>query len=286
MEIPYTVERRADTGLWNAKIGIWLFLASEVMLFGGLFSAYVFLRVGASASGAYVWPVGVLNVPIGFINTVLLIASSVTVILAWASLKLGEYRRYQWFMTATLLLAGGFLVFKSFEYKAKFEHYGIILKDGTEITGHDLRVYDDRLTIVPDKHPVGHGKEDSAHGSGVTEKPAGVMGGEEGGGPEEGGHGVGEGGHEPIEVPRDQVRRWSNFGPKYNPFYAIYFTMTGLHALHVVGGMVVLGYFLFRGRRLWERSPEHLANRVEVGGLFWHFVDLVWIFLFPLLYLL
>ena len=66
----------------------------------------------------------------------------------------------------------------------------------------------------------------------------------------------------------------------------IYFTLTGLHGLHVVAGAGVLLYFLvFDGKRL-RQDPEHLANRVEVGGLFWHFVDLVWIFLFPLLYLL
>lgn len=74
--------------------------------------------------------------------------------------------------------------------------------------------------------------------------------------------------------------------PKFNAYFAIYFTMTGLHALHVVGGAVVLGYFLFFGGKMWRTNPEHLANRVEVGGLFWHFVDLVWIFLFPLLYLM
>lgn len=284
MEIPYTVERRPDTGLWNAKIGIWLFLASEVMLFGGLFSAYVFLRVGAATSGEYVWPTGVLNVPIGFTNTVLLIASSVTVILSWAALKLREYRRYQLYMAATLFMAGGFLVFKSFEYKAKFEHYGIFLKDGAEITGHELKVFDDHLTIIPDAHPTGHGKSGAPHHGGKDNAtPHQVDDGEHGGGPDDATYG---GGHQAIEVPREQVRRWSNFGPKYNPFYAIYFTMTGLHALHVMGGMVVLGYFLFRGHRLWETNPEHLANRVEVGGLFWHFVDLVWIFLFPLLYLL
>ena len=84
MEIPYTVSARSDTGLWNAKIGVLaLFLASEVMLFGGLFSGYVFLRLGAD----YPWPHGELNVPLGFINTIILILSSVFVVMAWASLQ-------------------------------------------------------------------------------------------------------------------------------------------------------------------------------------------------------
>ena len=75
MEIPYTVSNRPDTGLWNAKIGIWLFLASEVMLFGGLFSAYIFLRIDAAPG---TWPHGLLNVPVGTMNTAILITSSFT----------------------------------------------------------------------------------------------------------------------------------------------------------------------------------------------------------------
>ena len=81
MEIPYTVAERPDTGLNNVKLGIWLFLASEVMLFGGLFSTYILLRVGATE-----WPLGstLLNVPIGAFNTAVLIGSSVTMVMAHA----------------------------------------------------------------------------------------------------------------------------------------------------------------------------------------------------------
>ena len=73
MEIPYTVQNRPDTGIYNAKLGIWLFLASEVMLFGGLFSAYVLLRVGADQG---MWPHGWLNVTLGTVNTLLLALSA------------------------------------------------------------------------------------------------------------------------------------------------------------------------------------------------------------------
>jgi len=198
MEIPYTVTARPDTGLWNSKIGIWLFLASEVMLFGGLFSAFVFLKLGAAADPAITWG-GDLNTLLGFINTMILIASSVTVILAWTELKLRNFKRYQLYMGLTIACSLGFLVVKSIEYGTKFA-------DG---------IY-----------------------------------------------------------------------PSTSTFYAIYFTMTGLHALHVIGGAVVLAYFWLLSHKLYKRNPEHLANRVEVGGLFWHFVDLVWIFLFPLFYLL
>ncbi|HYF34307.1 MAG TPA: cytochrome c oxidase subunit 3, partial [Prosthecobacter sp.] len=132
MEIPYTVQARPDTGLFNAKIGIWLFLASEVMLFGGLFSSYIFLRVGAD----YHWPIHELNVWLGFTNTMVLIASSVTVVMAWASLKLRRFGQYRVYMAITVLCAVTFMVIKSFEYKAKFEHYSVTLTDGTILTGH------------------------------------------------------------------------------------------------------------------------------------------------------
>jgi cytochrome c oxidase subunit 3 len=76
-----------------------------------------------------------------------------------------------------------------------------------------------------------------------------------------------------------------NYGPKHNTFTAIYFTLTGLHALHILGGTAVIFYLWGPGSRLWRRDPERFTNRIEVSGLFWHFVDLVWIFLFPVLYL-
>jgi hypothetical protein len=101
------------------------------------------------------------------------------------------------------------------------------------------------------------------------------------------GHGGGHGHDYPtVVIEKKDISFFSNFTPKLNTYYAIYFTLTGLHGAHVVAGALVLLYFLvFDGKRL-RQDPEHLANRVEVGGLFWHFVDLVWIFLFPLLYLL
>jgi hypothetical protein len=86
--------------------------------------------------------------------------------------------------------------------------------------------------------------------------------------------------------PKEQISFWSNFLPKWSTYHAIYFTLTGLHGLHVLAGIIVLAWFLLVDSRRLRHDPEHLANRVETGGLFWHFVDLVWIFLFPLLYLL
>ncbi len=92
MDIPYTVDARPDTGLYNAKVGIWLFLASEVMLFGALFSSYILLRVGAPEG---YWPRGWLNVPLGTVNTLVLITSSITTVMAWASCKMNQFGRFK-----------------------------------------------------------------------------------------------------------------------------------------------------------------------------------------------
>ena len=74
--------------------------------------------------------------------------------------------------------------------------------------------------------------------------------------------------------------------PSTNNFLGIYFTMTGLHVLHILGGMLVIGYYFGPGSKMWKTEPERFTNRIEIVGLYWHFVDLVWIFLFPVLYLL
>src|SRR3954470_14839563 len=100
MEIPYTVEPRPDSGLANGKLGVWLFLASEVMLFGALFSTYVLLRVGA-APGA--WPHHLLNIWLGATNTIVLIISSVTVVLSWAALKMNKWNTYKITQGITIL---------------------------------------------------------------------------------------------------------------------------------------------------------------------------------------
>ncbi len=197
MKIPYNEEIRPDTGLYNAKLGIWLFLASEVMLFGGLFSAYILLRL--TDPNWINYGQNALNVPLATLNTVVLITSSVTMVMSWVSLKLKDLKKYKIYMGATLLCSFIFLIIKYFEYTAKFDH---------------------------------------------------------------------------------------GLYPSTNNFLAVYFTITGLHALHIIGGIVVNGYFYGPGIKMWDTEPERFTNRIEIAGLYWHFVDLVWIFLFPALYLL
>src|ERR671935_806974 len=115
MEIPYTVEIRRDTGLTNGKIGIWLFLASEVMLFGALFASYILIRTGSES-----WPRGatILNVPLATINTIVLISSSVTMVMAWASLVRRRFSTFRLYMGGKILVGLVFLIVKYFEYSA------------------------------------------------------------------------------------------------------------------------------------------------------------------------
>src|SRR5512137_731549 len=135
MQIPYTSKPRPDTGLYNAKVGLWLFLASEVMLFGGLFSAYILLRVGQPEG---LWPRGWLSVPIGTFNTMVLISSSISATMAWAACKMGQFDRFKMFHGLTLLLAILFLGVKSFEYRDKLGHYWVETKSGEVVDGHLL----------------------------------------------------------------------------------------------------------------------------------------------------
>ena len=140
-----------------------------------------------------------MNVPLATLNTIVLIASSVTMVMAWASLKGRSLPKFRLYMGLTLLCGAIFLVVKAIEYGDKFSHH----------------LY-----------------------------------------------------------------------PATNNFLGLYFTMTGLHAIHVIAGMIVNAYFLGPGTKMWKTDPERFTNRIEVAGIYWHFVDVVWIFLFPVLYLL
>ncbi len=267
MEIPYTVHPREDTGLYNAKVGIWLFLASEVMLFGALFSAYILLRVGAAdgewPAVALAWPHGLLNIPIGTFNTAVLITSSVTVVMAWASLKMGQWNKFKVYMTLTLLCALGFLAIKTYEYHEKFVHYEVRLKDGRVMTGH---LEGNPAFVTLDK--LNKAKTESIS---FTPDPA---------------KGAKHADHKAESIKTGDITYLESYVPRHHTFFAIYFTLTALHGLHVLGGAIVMFYMLVTGAKMFRTDPERMTNRVEVAGLFWHFVDLVWIFLFPVLYLL
>src|SRR4029453_14942797 len=172
MEIPYTVEVRPETGLSNGKLGVWLFLASEVMLLPALFSSYILLRAG-SAEGPHGYEE--LSVPMAFFNTVVLISSSVTMVMAWASLKMNDFGKFRLYLGLTILLSFVFLVVKYFEYS------------------HHLH--------------------------------------------------AGE-------------------GPWHNTYYAIYFTITGLHGLHILGGIIVNSNLWGPGAKMGQAARGGFTNRL------------------------
>lgn len=194
IDIPYTTTARPDTGVTNPTLGIWLFLASEIMLFGSLFSAYALIR-----SGADQWPdqSSVLNVPLGAINTALLVLSSLTIGRALSALKTGG--RYRLFMGLTILLGLVFLGVKMFEWNEKLAH-GLL--------------------------------------------------------------------------------------PSTSNFLGLYFTMTAAHAAHLAGGILVNAYLWGPGMRMLASQPARYAGRVATARLYWNFVDVVWIALFVVLYVL
>jgi cytochrome c oxidase subunit 3 len=278
MEIPYTVEPRPETGLFNAKVGIWLFLASEVMLFGALFSSYILLRVGAEPGA---WPHGLLNVPLGATNTIVLIISSITVVMSWASLKMREFGRYKIFQAITLLCALAFLCIKSYEYRDKFMHYEVQVPVGTVVQageGKEVKPITIAAGDVVDGHLLERDNDKVViHGHIINKVEAAKVT-----------HAWQEREikNEEITIKKSDVTYMENYGPWHSTYMAIYFTLTGLHALHVIGGALVIAFLWGPGAKMWRTDPERYTNRIEVSGLFWHFVDLVWIFLFPVLYLL
>jgi cytochrome c oxidase subunit 3 len=290
MEIPYEVSARPDTGLYNAKVGIWLFLASEVMLFGGLFSAYVFLRIGAPPG---YWPHGLLNVPVGTMNTAILIASSVTVVLAWGALKMRQFTQYKIYMAITILCGIIFLAVKlTYEWPAKFDHFGVYIKQD-DLSKYEAELGNNYLAakgLPPRVEITGHlENEDALKDPNIpyyeinmdavyadptnpaSDRPSFLLRPLSG---------------KVVKVYKSDADYASMFYPRHSSYFACYFLITGLHGLHVLGGIIVFTYMFFHGPKLYRKNPEHLANRVEVAGLFWHFVDLVWIFVFPLFYLL
>jgi cytochrome c oxidase subunit 3 len=266
MEIPYTVEHRPDTGIYNAKLGVWLFLASEVMLFGGLFSAYILLRVGAAPGD---WPHGWLNVTLGTINTLLLALSAITTLLAWVACKVRQFGKFKFFHACTIVLALTFLGIKSYEYHDKWIHYQVELTNGKYVDGHLEEKSEDFNLAKKTGTVTFHGVriDDPRQVSDLRSPEAKALKEEE------------------ITVKAADIVKMGNYGPAHNTFTAIYFTLTGLHALHILGGTLVIFYLWGPGSRMWKTDPERFTNRIEVSGLFWHFVDLVWIFLFPVLYL-
>ena len=198
-----TIEQQREA----VSLGMWVFLVTEMMFFGGLFTAYVAYR--AAYPAAFAAGSGHLDIVLGAVNTAVLIGSSLTMALAVYGSQVGNRKMLIGFLVATILLGLVFLGIKAVEYHDKFEYH-----------------------LVP-------------------------------------GHSFSFPGQRPMNA---------------QLFFSLYFAMTGMHALHMVIGIGLLTYLVIQASRS-RFSPEY-HSPVEMTGLYWHFVDIVWIFLFPLLYLI
>jgi cytochrome c oxidase subunit 3 len=199
----YSMEQQLEASI----LGMWVFLVTEIMFFGGMFMVYILYRVFYPEA----WVLGSnhLDVTLGALNTAVLICSSLTMALAVRSAQVGSYMGQVVNLILTMVFGSVFLIVKYFEYAEKFEHH-----------------------LVP-------------------------------------------GPHFDMSLPQANQQQL---------FFSIYFMMTGIHAAHMVVGLVLMGVILVMALR--RRFSASYYTPVEVSGLYWHFVDIVWIFLFPLLYLL
>jgi cytochrome c oxidase subunit 3 len=254
------------------KVGIWLFLASEIMFFIGILGTYIVIRSG--------WPHlfetmgATLNKTVAAVNTLVLIFSSLTMALSVDAAQRGDRPRLIKFLSITFACALTFMCIKAYEYNDKFHHYTMVVKeaDGTyaydghlhekdgkkELYGVRVKLKDDDLFNV---HFAGKewiegalAKRPEVTSDDKKEKTWRITG---------------------------QIAQEVNYGPWKNLFFSCYFAATGIHGLHVLGGMIPLSILAIQGgrRKIFPEATEYV-------GLYWHFVDLVWIFLFPLLYLI
>jgi len=197
----------AEQQLETARLGMWAFLVTEVLFFGGLFTAYTVYRM--LYPHAFTEASHHLDYIIGAFNTAVLISSSMTMALAVHAAQIGHRRRIVIFLALTILLGSVFLGVKVYEYHEKFVHH-----------------------LVPG--PNFRFEDSNAHGAQL--------------------------------------------------FFSLYFAMTGMHAVHMIIGICMLSTLLVMAAR-GRFSPQY-NTPVELAGLYWHFVDIVWIYLFPLLYLI
>jgi cytochrome c oxidase subunit 3 len=205
-----------------ASLGMWVFLAQEVMFFGGLFCAYLVYRY--KYFGDFGSASQQLDIRLGATNTVVLICSSLTVVLAIRAVQLGKRRELVFWLLATILLGLAFLGIKADEYAEKFEKHHV---PGAGFSYHELLPGQAKLPAAERQYANPHHAE---------------------------------------------------------MFFSLYFAMTGMHALHMVVGVGLFGFLAYMAWR-GKYTPDYYTP-IENAGLYWHFVDVVWIYLFGLLYLI
>lgn len=242
----------------SAKMGMWIFLATEVLFFGGVFAAYAAYRMFFPE--VFLYSHYLLSWKLGATNTVVLLLSSWTMAMAVNAIKHGRAQKSIAYMLVTILCACAFFGVKYVEYKAKFDHHLVpissiwpYVSDSSigNVNKNDGYAKDPETTLKAQAHNVD-----------VTEQVVAAATS----------HGI------------DEASVRANFDPNNaRIFLGLYFFMTGLHGLHVLIGIGVILWMVILTQQ--GRFSKDYNVPVENVGLYWHIVDLVWIFLFPLLYL-
>jgi len=249
----------------SAKLGMWLFLATEVLFFGGLLVAYSVYR--ANHPEIFVYAHQFLDKNLGAVNTVILICSSFSMAWAVRAAQLRQKGMLTLMLVLTLGFAAGFLCVKYVEYSHKW-HHGLLW--ASRYDPH----HETAAEHVEDLVDLGEGSAAPAApappaGTDEVSKIAPAATGPAGLAAEE----QPESGHDDMAEPRN-----------VKVFFSIYFMMTGLHGVHVLGGMAAMLWLLLKTRR-GDFATGHFTP-VDMVGLYWHLVDLIWIYLFLLLYLI
>jgi cytochrome c oxidase subunit 3 len=269
------------------KLAMWLFLATEILMFGGLFCAYAIYR--ANHPEIFLYAHTLLDKNLGAINTVVLLFSSFTMAWAVRAAMLGQRRLLIGLLAVTLLCGFGFMGIKGVEYSHKWQH-GFLW--GEQFDYAEVEAY------TSGKHgghgEAGHGDADhgdaAAHGAEASGAADGAADGPAEGGTAAEAGAEGEAAEVMAQLDRDAAAVVAHghdaeaIPRNLHIFFGIYFVMTGLHGIHVLAGMVLLAWLLRRAIRGDFGTRNFTA--VDLGGLYWHLVDLIWIFLFPLLYLI
>jgi cytochrome c oxidase subunit III len=263
----------------SGKLGMWLFLATEILLFGGLFCAYAVYR--ANYPEIFIYAHQFLDKTLGGLNTLVLICSSMTMACAVRAAQCGQRRSLVVLLVATLALAACFLGVKGIEYEHKWKHgllWGRLYRPELENAGTTQPTATAAATTAPVRAAASSGPTP------VEPQPARAASQSAADRPQIAPAAVGPRGlasppHHGEEFVGPQ-RRLRNV----QIFFGIYFLMTGLHALHVIAGMIVITWLLVGS--IQGRYGREYSTPVDLGGLYWHLVDIIWIFLFPLLYLI
>lgn len=282
----------------STKLGMWLFLATEILLFGGLFVAYSIYR--GNHPEIFQYAHYYLDTTWGAINTVVLLISSFTMAWGVRAAQLGQTKLLTILLAATIACGGGFMVIKYVEYQSKFDHGTLWASRYAPHGSHD----EHGAAGAHDEEDGEHHADDADHGEidgGTPAHPSDSASDLVAPAPPAPSFEVEKTtialasaeprGRAVVEHVDDHAKSGKHEPPAGMPepdkvqiFFSIYFMMTGLHGLHVLIGMLAIGWCLFRNLK-GHFSPAYFTP-VDLVGLYWHLVDLIWIFLFPMLYLI